>query len=110
MKDAEKLAVAYRPPDRQAMAMITHLLALYGVEALAGLLDVERRAIMRWRAGCAPRQGNLRLIWLLHCLTFEPWKLSSAFHVLTWGKFARPGEAVGKAQPLPQTWEDGAGI
>jgi hypothetical protein len=110
MRHAERLDDAFRPPVKSAKAMITRLLAFYGIETTCGLLDTAQRQIVAWRAGREPRHGNLRLIWLLHSLTFEPWKLASAFHVLTWGRFARPGEAVGKTQAIPQTWEDGGGI
>lgn len=73
-------------------AMITRLLHHYGLRDLCLLLDVSESTIIRLQARGKHRPDLTRLLWTYYAMTFEPHKLSSMFHVLSWGKFARKDE------------------
>lgn len=47
-----------------------------------------------------PSSQLKRLVWIIHCLLYEPQKLSSPFHIATCGRFyAGPYQGKGKVKP-----------
>lgn len=52
------------------------------------VLNVSETTFKKWCAGRgSPGPPERRLIWLVYCALFEPEKVESVFHILTWGRF-----------------------
>lgn len=109
MKPAMRLSTTLRRSVPSAKTMTDRLVSHYGLDVLMALLAADTQTIYAWQAGRPPTGPNLRLLWIAHSMTFEPHKLSSMFHVLTWGRFAKKGET----RSVPATtdlWSEGGGI
>jgi hypothetical protein len=109
MKPAMRLSTTLRRSELPAKTITDRLVSHYGLDVTMALLLSDTQTIYAWQAGRRPTGPNYRLLWTYYCFTFEPHKLSSAFHVLTWGRFARKHEAR-RVRAEPERFEDGGGI
>lgn len=82
------------PTRLQAEKLLRDVEAEAGRNGAATLLSVPCWLVDRWlhRGGkpLAMLQRDRRLIWLVHCLLFNPGRLASPFHVATFGRFLPP--------------------
>lgn len=66
------------------------------------LLNVRTGDLDRWIAGHrTPHPLSSFGIWCLHSLILHPERVSSLAHILTWGRYAKPGEA---RRATPAVW------
>lgn len=89
--------------------MVQSLSRYWGWDKTALMLNAELTTMQSWITGKSLPMGvSIRSIWFLHSLTFHPENVSSMFHVLTWGKWARKDEA--RRRRAKATFEHGEGI
>lgn len=88
------LSLWTRPSHRQLLYMVKSLVKHYGPDDFMILVDCEPHTLISWTVrDVAPRGPCRKAIWFAYSLTFRKEALSSMFHVMTWGKFARAEEA-----------------
>jgi len=89
--DPKLLPIAYnfRPTDAQIKVMISDLLTAFTQPEMAAVMGMKP-SIHRY-SGYSAGHGR-RLIWLCHSMLFRPWLVADWWHILTWGRLAKPPE------------------
>ena len=84
------LEFTFRPSFKDFGFMFRRLLALYGMERLAAACGIAVGDLVALhKTGHRLRQAR-RVIWMLYCVKFEPWRWKGDLDLLTWGAFAKP--------------------
>lgn len=76
------------PSIARCRVMLRRMCRKLGVHPTAGVLSMPVFVVQRFLTGKVrmfPR--DRKLIWLVHALLFEPWKLRSPFDLISFGRF-----------------------
>jgi len=84
--------------------MVVHLKARFGEKGAAGLLGVPVVTLRGWCAGKRIEAAPARAVWLVHALLLRPGIVTSAFDLVTWGRFHVVRRAVRRAGSEWSDW------
>jgi hypothetical protein len=84
----ERVDLPFMPDEGEFLEMVLDVVKLLGEREAAQWFNCSVSTVRHWREGFMPDWSGIRSVWFTWCLLLHPHKLSSAFHVLTWGRFA----------------------
>ena len=80
--------MALRPSLGEFRRCLAGLLRVFGERDTASLLGVSVVTLRTWRrCRSIPDAAAVRCVWLIHALTLRPGLVTSAFDLVTWGRF-----------------------
>lgn len=88
-RDVDALCKFLAPAPKELRPLLLRMKEKLNPGITRKLLNVSSTTLETWCRGCQkPGASESRLIWLVYCSLFEPEKVESVFHILTWGRFA----------------------
>lgn len=89
VREIDGLAALLEVPAKELKPLLLRMKARLGPCHARRVLNVSGTTLSKWCTGKgSPGPPERRLIWLVYCALFEPEKVESVFHILTWGRFA----------------------
>jgi len=89
------LPFALAPSRGELLVLLAALVDRFGERSACRLLGVPVQTVRCWAASRRPPPASAaRLIWLVHALLLRPGIVTSAFDLVTWGRFRVERQAV----------------
>jgi hypothetical protein len=88
---ADQIWYEHRLSDKEFDQKLADLLQLFGGRrAVSPILGVPALTLEHWRMGKRkPSAAARKLVWLVWTLVFKPYSITTAFDLITWGRYAR---------------------
>lgn len=86
---ASEACRVFQHSKKQSLALMQEVANRVGIEGTAALLSLPTWKVKQLLAGDRMTlwPGERKLIWLIHCLVFDPSRLRSLFDVATFGRY-----------------------